>query len=94
MPHYFFHIRDNDEMIIDDLGLELPDLGMAVTEARKGISSMLADAELQGDDISGQVMEVTDSAGAVLTEISFREVARGDETKADSRGGGREPGRT
>ena len=52
MPHYFFHIRDNDEMIIDDLGLELPDLGMAVTEARKGILSMLADAELQGDDIS------------------------------------------
>lgn len=74
MPQYFFHIRDDDVLLVDELGLELSSFDDAVVEARRGVASMLADAALDGDDVLGQVMEITDSAGAVVVAIPFRDV--------------------
>jgi hypothetical protein len=74
MPQYYFHIRDYDVLLVDELGLELSSFDDAVVEARRGIASMLADAALDGDDVLAQVMEITDSAGAVVIAIPFRDV--------------------
>jgi hypothetical protein len=69
MPRFFFHIRDHDRLIVDDEGLELPDVKAAVREAKASIADMQADAVLEGTDIDHQVIEVTDAGGQFLAAI-------------------------
>lgn len=71
MPRYFFHIRDHDRMILDDEGLELASVSDAIREARNELEEMVIDSARDGDNISHQVMEVTDHTGRVLASIPF-----------------------
>lgn len=71
MPKYFFHIRDHDRLIPDETGLDLPDLASACDEARQGAADMLRDALLDGDEISHQVVEITDTAGVVHDRVAL-----------------------
>lgn len=68
---YYFHIRDRDRMIADEEGVELPSLATAIQEATLAARALLADAAADGDDISHQVIEVTDTEGIVVHELSL-----------------------
>jgi hypothetical protein len=74
MPRYFFHIRDRGNFIPDEEGMELADLHAARSEATVSAHAMLADAIADADDISHQVIEVSDGSGRVLAELALREL--------------------
>ena len=65
MTSYFFDTRDNDELVEDDIGIELPDLEAVKAEVAKTL------AELARDVIPGSLtriltVEVRDELGPVL----------------------------
>jgi hypothetical protein len=65
VPRYFFHTRDNDTFIEDDIGVDLPDLEAVKTQ------SALSLAELARDVLPGSIrrdlaVEVHDERQPVL----------------------------
>jgi hypothetical protein len=72
MPHYFFHILDHGNVILDEEGMELVDLEAARLEAVVSAQAMLMDASADSEDISHQVIEVSDRAGRVLAKVALR----------------------
>lgn len=43
MPVYYFDIRDQDAIVIDESGLELPDLQAAQVEAARSLADIVDD---------------------------------------------------
>jgi uncharacterized protein DUF6894 len=67
MPRYFFDIRDGEELIPDEEGMELPDLDAAFREAARS----LAEISPMGrrNVASGQVaIVVRDGSGTVMLD--------------------------
>jgi hypothetical protein len=73
MPRYYFPIIDNDRVIFDEEGIDLPDLETAIREARHGAYDMLNDAITSGDVIAHQVIRVTDAKGRRFATIQMTE---------------------
>lgn len=52
MPHYYFDVHDKDGTFHDEVGLDLPDMDAAITEARRALADMtkemLIDAGAEG----------------------------------------------
>jgi hypothetical protein len=44
MPRYFFDVHDKDGVSRDEVGLELPDMPTAVSEARRALADMTREA--------------------------------------------------
>lgn len=70
---YFFHLRESDDYLIDEEGLELPDLQDVRQAALQNARSVIA-----GDAIGGKlslrpIVEVDDEAGARVLVLPFRE---------------------
>jgi hypothetical protein len=66
MPRYFFDIRDGDELIADEEGMDLPDLEAAFREAARS----LADISQMGG--SGQMaIVVRDGSGIVMLNTAL-----------------------
>jgi len=68
MPKFFFDIRDQHGSEYDEVGLDLPDLDAARTQARRALGEMMLD----GIANSGKVaicVEIRDSAGAEIVEV-------------------------
>lgn len=56
MPHYYFDVHDKDGTFHDEVGLDLPDMGAAIAEARRALADMtkemLVDAGAHGIHIT------------------------------------------
>lgn len=52
MPHYYFDVHDKEGTFHDEVGLELPNMDAAITEARRALADMtkemLIDAGAEG----------------------------------------------
>lgn len=72
MPRYYFDVHDGDGTFIDEAGVELRDMDMAVREARKAIADMVRDAlrEADGSDISILVRDGAD--GPILITVTMK----------------------
>ena len=70
MPHFYFHFRQG-EKIIDDEGLDLPDLAAAQAEALKSIREIVAERVLAGDDFPDSI---TDADGKEITSVTVASV--------------------
>ncbi len=72
MPRYYFHLRNQDDLLEDHEGMELPDLKAALEEALR------ADRELtlEPAGIYGLEFEITDSAGKPLLKVPVQERRR------------------
>jgi len=70
---YFFHVRDDDRLIIDDVGLELSDLAAAEVEAIAAARGFKQDAALTSEYVDHQVIEVTDHEGKVLLTVAVKD---------------------
>jgi hypothetical protein len=49
MPKYYFDIRENDEIAVDELGMDLPDLRAAAVEAAQSLADMAKDVSPDSD---------------------------------------------
>ena len=75
MPLYFFHIKEGDEVLLDEEGSDCPDLQAARGEAIEGIRQILGDAVMFGSPLRlDREMHVADDAGHTLSKFTFREV--------------------
>lgn len=65
----YFHLASCHDVILDDTGIEVPDLETARAEALKAIWE-IGDEDEQGDEVwQGWQLNITDSFGHVLLSI-------------------------
>ena len=74
MPRYFLNIRDGEAFVPDEEGRYFPDLDHAVEEARQSARDLLADQLRAGEKLDGQRIEIVDSSGRVLHQVTFKSV--------------------
>jgi hypothetical protein len=70
MPRYYFDVIDEGVYQVDEVGLELDNLGAAVAEAQRAVSEMVL--ELDGREAASVVIQVRDGAKAVTTVVATR----------------------
>ena len=72
MPRYFFHSRDDGDLVVDEVGLDLPDLEQVKRFASRALAEIAVDV-LPGASQRRLGIDVTDEHdGAVLTtELTF-----------------------
>jgi hypothetical protein len=67
MAHYYFDVRDGDDLSVDDLGVALPDIEAAQLEARRCLGDLARDAirspEYDGSRECRLAVEVRDGSG-------------------------------
>jgi hypothetical protein len=69
VPRYFFDIRDGDELIADEEGLELPDLDAAFREAAYSLAEISSKkSRVVG---SGIAVVVRDASGNVMLDTAL-----------------------
>jgi hypothetical protein len=66
MPRYYFHIHQQEKVIIDEVGLELTDLSAARAEAAQGALDLLPELLNSGERLNGLAIEIADEAGTTL----------------------------
>jgi hypothetical protein len=67
LPRYFFHIRDDDNLIRDEEGTELPDLSAARKEAALSAREILVEAGSSSEPWDHCEIEIWE--GAQLVEV-------------------------
>ena len=77
MPRYFFDTRDDDKVICDDEGLELPDVKAAEQVAARSLAELALEV-LPGSAARCLGVDVRDDHGDVLTtELTYKAVVHG-----------------
>ncbi len=71
MRIYQFHIRDQHGLILDEDGVELPDVLAAFREAVRSANEFFADASASTD----MIFEITDEAGHLVVALPIRNYA-------------------
>jgi hypothetical protein len=76
MPRFFFHLRaPSGKLILDDEGVELPDLDTAAREAAHAARAFAEDARRGGRDYSGWNFEIRSSKGSLNVPAFVTEMA-------------------
>ncbi|MBY2910117.1 DUF6894 family protein [Rhizobium leguminosarum] len=73
MPRFFFHILTRTNIIRDEEGTDLTDLGAARSEAIKDARGMMSTAIREGKDISHRQIEICNADGNMLLKVPFSE---------------------
>lgn len=76
MPLYYFHIRDGERLVLDESGVELPNIDAVLQEARRTIAGFLFDAALSDDDLQGEAFEVVAADGTPVLTVRFDQLLR------------------
>jgi hypothetical protein len=74
MPRYFFNIRDDQGIVRDEEGMDLPDLQSAREEAQDSARELLAETVRSRQPIDHKRIEVVDEGGTVVENIKFRDL--------------------
>ena len=72
MPTYYFHIRDNGDLIKDPDGLELPDVDAVRAECKRIIASVLQEEQMDDQRSANREFQVEDEAGRTVFVVPFR----------------------
>ncbi|MBY2993794.1 hypothetical protein HF263_04050 [Rhizobium leguminosarum] len=76
MARYYFHIRQGENIIAEDLeGLEFATPEMAVEEATKAARELVVEMILAGNRVGDQEFEIRSSDGAVVKIVPFKSAA-------------------
>jgi hypothetical protein len=76
MPQFYLHIRDGEQLMKDEEGIELPSIGSAKSEAEDASREILASKVRAGEIIDGQQFEIHDAWGNRMLTMLFRSVLR------------------
>ena len=69
MPRYFFHIRDDLDLIPDEEGLDFPNLDMAEAEGYASARDLATAALLSHFCFTADTVEIEDERGVVWSRI-------------------------
>ena len=71
MPHYYFHLRHDSQLIIDDEGQDFPDENAARAEAAKSVHEILGEVIRSNHDDVPEAMVVVDEDGREVASVPF-----------------------
>jgi hypothetical protein len=74
MPIFYFNIRDDQDLICDEEGMELPNLDAAREEAQEGARQLLLDALRAHREVNGKKIEIANESGFVIEAIKVRDL--------------------
>jgi hypothetical protein len=74
MGHFYFHLKDGDELIADDEGADLPSVEAAKVEADHAIREMLCDALKSRAEKVPEALVIADESGRTLHVLPFAAV--------------------
>ena len=77
MPHYYFNLRRNGELIADMEGCECENIEAMKREAVLSARELSAQSLREGDDADGRAFEVTDESGEIVLRMTFADVLSG-----------------
>ena len=63
---FYFHVRTQDCLVIDDEGTDLPDIAAARGEARESAKDFIMDDLRGGEPVFGRLIEITNGAGVLI----------------------------
>jgi hypothetical protein len=63
MARYFFHVERGSVVSPDNIGLLLPNAGVAVAEGAKAVKDMLHDAKISGELLSDIRLKIVEENG-------------------------------
>lgn len=67
MKRYYFDVREDNHLLFDDVGIELPDIETAHREGFRGLTAMASEMTFALASKRRVVMEVRDENGLVLS---------------------------
>ena len=71
MPRYFFHLKNDTKMVLDEEGLFLPSVEAARLEIAQSVQEILCDAEFEHHGCCGQELEIADEHGRTVMVVPF-----------------------
>jgi hypothetical protein len=72
MPQFYFHIRNADDMALDEEGNNVADLNAARRQALASARELLANAIKEGKDPVPDSIVIADADGQELTSVPLR----------------------
>jgi hypothetical protein len=74
MARFYFHVREGEELIPDDEGVDLPDVSAARQEAVLAAREILAEAIKRGKPKVADAFVIADEAGRALDIVPLAAV--------------------
>ena len=78
MAHFYFHVREGQNLSLDPEGIELADETQAREEAVKGARSLLSAAVCEGRLPLADAIVITDETGHRVAEVRYGDAVRSD----------------
>jgi len=75
MPHFFFHLHDGKERLVDRQGVALPDAEAAWYQAYRSARDLVANAPVERRHWLGRTLEVEDDSGGHVWTMPLVEIA-------------------
>ncbi len=72
MPRYYFHIRNADDVALDEEGTDLPELNAAHREALAPAGELLAKAIKEGKNVVPESIVIADANGQELMSVPLK----------------------
>jgi hypothetical protein len=69
MRRFYFHLRQDGELVLDDEGIELPDVATARREAERGARELLAEAIKASKDTVPEAFVIADEHGREVDTV-------------------------
>lgn len=76
MTKYFFHLRTDDILELDEVGADFESDDLAVLDASNAVGEMVLDAVVSGDPLLVQQFEITREDGTTISILPFKAVVR------------------
>lgn len=73
---YYFHLRESGDYVVDEEGLDLPDMAGVVAAATLAARSVIAGEAIAGKVPLRSVIEVDDESGERVLTLPFREAVQ------------------
>ena len=71
MSRFFFHLRTDKGLELDDEGLDYPDLERACAEAARAVPDLTREFRAAGRDPADFAFRICDADGCLLREVPF-----------------------
>ena len=76
MPRFFFHLRECEELIADEVGADFASVEEARRHAEEAARDIVAEKVKTGEVIDGEAIEVALRTGEKVAEVSLRSLIR------------------
>jgi hypothetical protein len=76
LTQYFFHLRTDGILELDEVGADFKSDDLAVLDASNAVREMVLDAVVSGDTPLVQQFEITREDGTIVSILPFRAVIR------------------